>query len=368
MEFVEKKRSNRGRIAKFISVMGSTSKAEISRSLQLSMPTTLQCIKELTSMGIVREHGEYESTGGRRAKALSIVSDAGYAVGVDITNNHITMVMADGKKEIAVSERLRIPFENSREYYLVLEKQIVSFIEKTNKDKNKVLGIGFSLPGIVNQEQKLLSRSHTLKVQNISFKGIGEALGYPYTVVNDANSAAYAEMGNQMQNAVYLSLSNTVGGAICMANRLYEGENFKSAEFGHMIIVHEGKTCYCGKKGCIDAYCRAGILQEAFGESLEEFFRRVRKQDAEALAVWEEYLEYLAVAVANLRMAFDCEIVLGGYVGGYIQEFLPELSVKIQKYNNFDVDTAYVHAGKYKLEASAYGAALPFLDEFLESI
>lgn len=368
MEFVQKKRSNRGRIAKFISVMESTSKAEIARSLQLSMPTTLQCIKELASMGIVREQGEYESTGGRRAKALSIVPDAGYAVGVDITNNHTTMVMADGRKDIAASERIRVPFENKREYYVGLEKQIVSFIENTEKDKNKVLGIGFSLPGIVNQEQKLLVRSHTLKVQNISFKGIGESLGYPYAVVNDANSAAYAEMGNQMQNAVYLSLSNTVGGAICMANKLYEGENFKSAEFGHMVIAYGGKTCYCGKQGCLDAYCRAGILQEAFGDSLEQFFSRVRNQEPEALAVWDEYLEYLAVAVSNLRMAFDCEVVLGGYVGGYIREFLPDLSVKIQKYNNFDVDTAYVHAGKYKLEASAYGAALPFLDGFLESI
>lgn len=368
MEFIEKKRSNKGRIAKFISVMGSTSKAEIARSLQLSMPTTLQCIKELTSMGIVQEHGEYESTGGRRAKALSIAKEAGCMVGVDLTNNHVTMVMVNGKKEIIASERCRIPFENNREYQISLEDRIVSFIGSCKKEKKKILGVGFSLPGIVNQEQKLLIRSHTLKVKNISFRNIGDALGYPYRVVNDANSAAYAEIGHRMENAVYLSLSNTVGGAVCMGNKLYEGENFKSAEFGHMIIAYEGKTCYCGKKGCLDAYCRAGILEEAFGDSLEEFFERVRKQEACALEVWKEYLEFLAIAVSNLRMAFDCDIVLGGYVGGYIQEFLPDLSAKIQKYNNFDVDTAYIHAGRYKFEASAYGAALPFLDDFLENI
>ena len=97
---LEPKRSNKIRTAKFISARGITSKTEISVSLKLSMPTTLQNVKALVEEGIVEETGEYESTGGRKAKALSICGDAGYAVGVDITNNHITMVIVNAKKEI----------------------------------------------------------------------------------------------------------------------------------------------------------------------------------------------------------------------------------------------------------------------------
>ena len=104
---LEPKRSNKIRTAKFISARGITSKTEISVSLKLSMPTTLQNVKALVEEGIVEETGEYESTGGRKAKALSICGDAGYAVGVDITNNHITMVIVNAKKEIMASERVR---------------------------------------------------------------------------------------------------------------------------------------------------------------------------------------------------------------------------------------------------------------------
>lgn len=362
------KRMNRIRIAKFISLSGTTSKSEIAAQLKLSMPTTLQNVKELTEAGIVVEEGEYQSTGGRKAKVLSISSDAGYAVGVDITISYITIVMVNTRKEIISSERMRMAFENSNAYFENLEKMIKRFIISSGVVDSKVIGVGFSLPGIVDKEQNLLIQSHTLKVEGLSFRDIGNALGYPYALENDANSAACAELDQSLGNAVYLSLSNTVGGAIYLNDHLYEGENLKSAEFGHMILERGGRMCYCGKRGCVDAYCRAGILLKDGCESLEAFFEKVRSKDENALKVWDEYLEYLAIAVANLRMVFDCDVVLGGYVGGYIEEFIPQLSNKVKKYNNFDSDTCYLSTGKHKQMASGYGVTLRFIDGFFEMI
>ena len=364
----EPKRNNKIRTARFISLRGVTSKTEISAGLKLSMPTTLQNVKALIDEGIVEETGEYESTGGRRAKALSIRRDAGYAAGVDITNNHITMVMVDAKKEMTASERIRIPYQNDPQYYDYLTSRVSEFLSGQEIDCSKIAGIGFSLPGIVDREQHLLLRSHTLRVQNVSFRAVGEALGFPFGIENDASSAAYAELGKETENAVYLSLSNTVGGAVCLGHRLYPGENFKSGEFGHMVIEKSGRQCYCGKQGCMDAYCSALVLERASGYSLEKFFEKVRQKVPEALKIWDQYLDDLAVAVTNLRMIFDCRIVLGGYVGGCLDEFLPELSAKVMKYNNFDVDTGYLSAGKYKLNAAAYGAALGFIEKIFENI
>ena len=306
----EEKLSNKGRIARFISFQGTTSKAEISSRLNLSMPTTLQNVKYLIEEGIAEETGEYASTGGRKAKAISIRSDAGYGAGVDITKNHVTMVMVNGKKEMIAAKRIRISYEDSRRYYEELIKAVKAFIESQKIDWAKIAGVGFSLPGIVDKEHCLLIRSHTLKVKNINFRSLGDSLGYPYGIENDANSAAFAELGREAENAVYLSLSNTVGGAICLGRRFYPGENFKSAEFGHMVIEKTGKTCYCGKKGCMDAYCSALVLEEKAGCGLEEYFGRVRRREEDALRILEEYLEDLAVAVTNLRMIFDCKIIL----------------------------------------------------------
>ena len=176
----EEKLSNKGRIARFISFQGTTSKAEISSRLNLSMPTTLQNVKYLIEEGIAEETGEYASTGGRKAKAISIRSDAGYGAGVDITKNHVTMVMVNGKKEMIAAKRIRISYEDSRRYYEELIKAVKAFIESQKIDRAKIAGVGFSLPGIVDKEHCLLIRSHTLKVKNINFRSLGDSLGYPY--------------------------------------------------------------------------------------------------------------------------------------------------------------------------------------------
>ena len=57
----ETKRMNKARVARLISEAGAISKNEVSARLGLSMPTTLQHVKELTEAGYVVENGELES-------------------------------------------------------------------------------------------------------------------------------------------------------------------------------------------------------------------------------------------------------------------------------------------------------------------
>ncbi|WP_251390055.1 ROK family transcriptional regulator [Mediterraneibacter agrestimuris] len=359
------KRLNKIRIANFISVKGFASKNEIASVLNLSMPTTLQNVKELMEAGYIVETGEYESTGGRKAKALAVAENLGYAVGMDITAHHINFVLVNMRRKIERWKRIRLVFEDTDAYYEQMGQELHQFIREAEDMENPVIGVGISVPGIVNQE-KVLLQSHALGASNISFQDMDSRIGYPYRLENDANCAAYAELVEQDCDTVYLSLSSTVGGAIYLHDSLYPGEHFRSGEFGHMVIEANGRVCYCGKKGCVDAYCSAKVLQRRTDDNLELFFQKVREGDPDCMQAWEEYMEYLAIAVTNLRMAFDCRIVLGGYVGGYLEEFLPELSRKIKKHNLFDLDTAYVRTGKYKLEASAYGAALPFVKNYFE--
>ena len=112
---LEKKRQNKARIASHILHRKQISKPELAIELGLSMPTALQNVKELQEAGIVEEVGEYESTGGR--KALSVVKNVRYAAGVDITANHISVVIIDLKGDMVHSRRFRRRFENTAEYY-----------------------------------------------------------------------------------------------------------------------------------------------------------------------------------------------------------------------------------------------------------
>lgn len=57
-------------------------------------------------------------------------------------------------------------------------------------------------------------------------------------------------------------------------------------------------------------------------QSRELFFQRLESGDEVIREAWNFYLKYLALAVTNLRMAFDCDIVLGGYIGQYLKPYM----------------------------------------------
>lgn len=73
---------------------------ELSRNLNLSMPTVLSNVNELLASGIVVEMGEYESTGGRKAKMISINPAYRYAVGIRITAKHVGFVLVNLKLKL----------------------------------------------------------------------------------------------------------------------------------------------------------------------------------------------------------------------------------------------------------------------------
>ncbi|MDD3220622.1 MAG: ROK family transcriptional regulator [Lachnospiraceae bacterium] len=363
----EKKKINKVKIVKYILHQGETSKPEIASKLHISMPTVLQNIKELEDEGIIAQVGEYQSTGGRKAKALSIVGSLKYAVGVDITANHISYVLIDLRGKLIRHERIRHVFENSMDYYEDLVKELNTFIKNTQVEECKILGVGVSLPGIIDKENDMLTRSHLLNLSNVSLKNLKQMIPYEVNFENDANSAAFAEVAGSEENSIYLSLSNSVGGAVYLNHSIYLGDQFKSAEFGHMVIEHHGRTCYCGKKGCADAYCSAKVLAGADGGRLEEFFEKLDR-DIERQKNWETYLDYLALLISNLRMAFDCDVILGGYVGGFLQPYMGELNRKIMEYNKFESDTSYVRNCSFEKEAAAIGIAMSFVEGYFENL
>ena len=97
---IEVKKKNRNEVFRYICKHGTVSNPDISYDLKMSLPTATQITKELIEQGLVEEKGELQSTGGRRAKALSAAVNVRLAVGLDITQNHITLVLTNIVGEI----------------------------------------------------------------------------------------------------------------------------------------------------------------------------------------------------------------------------------------------------------------------------
>jgi predicted NBD/HSP70 family sugar kinase len=164
---------------------------------------------------------------------------------------------------------------------------------------------------------------------------------------------------------VYLSLSNSVGGAVYVGGRLFTGDDQRAGEFGHMCLIPKGETCYCGKQGCADAYLSALRLSEPYRGHLDAFFEALRLKDPKAKELFETYLYALAILVSSLRMAFDCTVILGGYVGGYLTPYLTQLRALSAAHDPFQPDEAYLQPCHFHYEASALGAALQYINRFI---
>nr|WP_317378245.1 ROK family transcriptional regulator [uncultured Faecalimonas sp.] len=370
MTNMEVKKKNRNRIYRYMCKAGIVSNPDIAYELKLSLPTVTQNTKELIEMGLIEECGELESTGGRKAKALSVTANFKLTVGIDITRNHIGFLLANLKGQILKYERVCCPFEKSEDYFRNVNEKMEDFLEESQVEKQKILGIGISFPGIVDLEKKEITNSHVLNVRELSFSEVERFFSYPCVFFNDANAGAYAE-GTQMgedRRFFYLSLSNTVGGAVYNNGKLVYGSEFRCGEVGHMTIVPEGAKCYCGKEGCLDSYCAAKRLTELAGGKLEDFFDEIKKGTKEFVNEWDQYTNYLSIAINNIHMVLDCDIMLGGYVGSYVGEYISDIRKKVSDRNTFSEDGGFVKECSYKVGAAALGAALYVIEMFIEQI
>lgn len=383
---LEVKRLNRNRVFRYVNAQTETSMPDISAALDISGPTVLTIVKELKEAGVVAEVGELKSTGGRKAKAIAAVKDVRYAVGLDITANHVGLACTDLNKKVLKHERIRKPFSYTDLYFQEVAKILESFIEENAIPGEKIEGVGISLPGIVNRQDNILTQSNILNLRDISREKWEEYIPYPCELLNDANAAAITEdvcCKRPESNMLYLSLSNSVGGAVIFADEMksndgirsdfdggamYMGNNWRSGEFGHMVIHPEGKTCYCGKKGCLDAYCSALNLAGLENGNLGAFFEKMESGNEEYRQIWEEYLADLAIVVDNLRMCLDCEVVLGGYVGSYMEPYIGRLKSAVASKDLFGGNGEYVRVCRCRKEASAYGAALYQIERYISKI
>lgn len=363
------KRNNRSRVYHLLYEHGPESLKNIAGILDMSMPTLLQNVKELKAENLIMEFGVKESTGGRRPKVIGCNFNAKISVGLDITRNHVVFMLIDLKGNILQYSRIRYTFKNDKEYFDNLVLKLEDFLDNCNASRDMILGVGISLPGIIDADSRYMLGGKVLDFDGGNLEEFRSRIPYPCLFSNDANAGGFAELwrAENLENVIYLSLSNTVGGAILINGQNYYGETQKGGEFGHLIIQPGGRECYCGRRGCVNAYCSANNLR-LDGETLEDFFEMLSKGGEVQKKVWIEYREYLVLAILNLRTSFDCDIILGGYVGSFLRDYVDEIAQEVQKNSLFGEDVNFIKTCHYQYESAAVGAALMHVKEFLSGI
>lgn len=365
------KKTNRSQIFNLLYKKDSLSKRDIQLQLGLSLPTVTQHLTDLLNEGLIFQNGYMRNTGGRNAITYSFKDDAKLAIGLDITRHHITAVVINLQGAVIAQLRIRYTFERTDTYLRRLGEVVNQIISENAIDISRVLGVGVGLPGLTNASYDRIVYGKILDIEDSTTEDYSRYIHFPVRIFNDANAACDIELystTNTKPNGFYIMLSNNVGGAIFINDSVYTGDDFRSGEIGHLNIHPDGLRCYCGQRGCVDPYCSATVLTAISDGNLNQFFELLEQGDQTAQSIWSAYLQHLALAIRNVRVLFDCPIIIGGYVGAYIDKYLDELKQILDTYNSFDKNSDYVVACKYKTESIAAGAALYFVKKFLSAI
>ena len=368
--YLDLKKENRNKVYNKIREAQSISSSALTYELQLSRPTIKQNLDELMADGHIHENGSFSHTGGRRAKAYSIVEKSKIAIGIDLTLNHLTIIAVDLFGSIIYEKRMNYTFSRTDDYLKLLGAAVEEAVKNQQLMADAILGVGIALPGLVTENRDCIFYGKILNFTGMTVNEFGKYIPYKCYLFNDADAAGYAEksINTKLKDAFYVSLGNNIGGAFWLSDKVYRGEVSTAGEVGHMTIIPSGRLCYCGKRGCFETYCNARILADNCDGNLALFFERLKEDYENYNAIWNEYLYHLSIAVNNVRMLFGYKVILGGYVGAYLDDSFDQLKEIATSRNPFEDTADYLEVAKVKREALALGSALPFIHDFWRNV
>lgn len=363
-----KQEANQERVFRLLRTERELTRQEIAERLGLSMPTTLQIVTNMTAAGLVYEGCAVHSTGGRKAHKICLCAQAGYAVGIEIALHHVAFMVMDLLCNMVCRSTLSMTFSDQPSWYQKLGQALSMFLREKRIPETRICGVGISFPGIIDTNANYVLHSHVFGLVHMSLDRFHKCIPFQTVFANDANCASIAEQKATRQTFLYVSLNESVGGALVINGRPVVGDTFHTGEIGHMILVPKGKRCYCGKQGCADSYVSPKALTQDY-PTLEAFFRSLQKGDPRAKSQWEQYQEYLAIFLTNLRMMADMDIVIGGEVSDYLTPYWNSLRERAAQYDYFARDMDYMVIGEQPYgNACATGAALLALEHYAHCI
>lgn len=361
------KKKNLSDVYHYIYKNPGCSKQVIANALSISLPTVSQHLTTLMNEKLIEKSGQLTSAVGRRAMSYQIISTAKIAVGIEILarNVYITVLNLYGKKE--AKEKFRLNFQPNQIYFEELQKIVKNFLLKYSYTEEQILGIGLGIQGLASPDGSHMTYGKILDCTGLSIQMFADYFSVPCKFIHDAECASVSELWENpaINDAIYLSLGQHLGGAIIINGEFQNGLTGKSGTFEHMTLIPDGMECYCGKKGCAECYCSGNFLMEPDME-LDEFFARKEQGDPSCQKKWDEYLLNLSMLINNLHMVIENIVILGGNITSYFTEQdIDVIKQNVLKRSTFQDDVSYIIQGKCRNDAVSIGAALPFIKDFL---
>jgi predicted NBD/HSP70 family sugar kinase len=339
----DKERKNLA-ILEVIRKNGPISRTDISKITELNIVTVSNYVNHYIKKGLVIEGELDESTGGRKPVLVELNSKAGYIVGVGLNMLSTVAVLVDLEINVISEVKHERDPENSER---VIEKMVdmaAELIEKSEIEKDKIVGVGVGVPGIIDERGRTIRWPQSLGEKDISVclsikDTFEKRLNIPTFVENDANAAVLGEkwLGLDRDVRHMLYMFSGVGCGILINGEIYRGATGAAGELGitspkstkeysqeiatqlgrwemdigMLRMAHEGLEK--GEKSLMKDFVSGDVSKLSF----KDIVRGVKEKDALALKVVDKAGQDLGKKVAFLANLLNPEIVV---IGGGIED------------------------------------------------
>lgn len=338
------KQNNHNLIKKYIYRNSPISRVEIAQQLGLTTATITGMVNPMISSGLLRETAaptEGAKGAGRPRMMLEFVPEAYYICGIDAGPYRTNYVLTDIRGNIIASRHTDQPLG---EYQVTLERfsrEIPGFIAEAGVPKEKLLGVGICLPGMIDgSADKIYDIFHDGWTEHNFSAELGERLGVKVEVENNVRARAIsAELFDRIVKAepfAYFFVSFGIACQMIIDGKVLYGQSAAAGEIGHTVVQRNGPVCpTCGNRGCLEALtgerailqqCRdimvtdtPTILKELCRDpqtlNMDQVLTAQEMGDRAVGHVIEDAIEYLGIALANtINLISPRAVVLEGRI------------------------------------------------------
>ena len=325
------------KILKYIYENEAASVSEIFTAVGISSPTCLILLNELISDGVLEKKGKGESMGGRKPDSYVLKDGTFYIVSIEMEKFRTRAAILDNNNNYITSIHTSLKAISKDQSAIPDLKAFVDkLINAAQIDKSKLVGVGISMPGLVDAERGtnytyLRSDDKEKTLQEVL---VGE-LGYPVFLQNDVKCAAIAEskhgLAKGISDALVVLMDWGVGLGIIMDGKMRKGSRGFSGEIGHIPLIDEGVLCYCGKKGCLETVASgialAGMAKEGIKSGQHSLLNELSDHEIDKIE------PHLVIDAANRGDQYAISILsvvgsnLGKGIATLVQLFNPEVII-----------------------------------------
>ena len=245
--------------------------------------------------------------------------DGNRVIGVDLGGTKILAGVVDDRGQVERRREYPTPTASQDELLAGLDAAIEELLTED------IAALGFGLPSPIDQKVGRALQAVNIPLdESVDFRGrMRERFGLPVGIENDANAAAYAEFkfgaARDVETMVMLTLGTGCGGGAVVDGKLFRGW----AEFGHMVIVHDGIPCQgtCTGRGHLEPYvtgvAATKLAQAEFGPAVDahRLVRLANEGEQRAIEILDGIGRHLGSGIGTLVNIFNPELVVIG--GGF---------------------------------------------------